>query len=91
LNKVVGEKLLEAIVQHLKDCGEQLDLEIAEALQLPLEDVRSAVQELSAKGAVMTCFVTRYRDGQKIEGWSCRPAGFIPSAAPGRKPGPPKT
>lgn len=77
---------MQAIVQHLKTCGEQLDAEIAEALQLSLESVRAAVQELAAKGAVMACFVTRYRDGEKFEGWTCRISGFIPPAAPGRKP-----
>lgn len=80
-----------AIIQHLKLHGEQLDADIAEALQLPLEQVRADMRELSAKGAVMMCFVTRYRDKKKIEGWACRVAGFIPPAAPGRKPGSPQS
>jgi len=81
---------LEVIIQHLKDYGEQFDTEIAEALNLSLDQVRTAVKSLSAKGTVMSCFVTRYHGGEKIEGWSCRPSGFIPQAAPGRKPGAPK-
>jgi len=82
---------VEAIIQHLKICGEQLDTEIAEALDLSVDQVRAAVKELAAKGVVMSCFVTRYPQGKKVEGWSCRMAGFIPPAAPGRKPSPPKT
>jgi hypothetical protein len=78
---------LEKILEFLKLNGEQLDDDIANALRLPLEQVRSELQELSAKGAVMTCFVTRFRGGKKIEGWSGRVAGFTPQAAPGRKPG----
>ena len=82
---------MQAIIEHLKLHGEQLDADIAQALHLPLEQVRADMQELSAKGAVMTCFVTRYRDGKQIQGWACRVAGFIPTAAPGRKPGPAKS
>jgi hypothetical protein len=82
---------LRAIIEHLKLNGEQLDADIAEALQLPLEQVRVDIQELSAKGAVMTCFVTRYRDGKEIQGWACRVAGFIPPSAPGRRPSPAKS
>lgn len=78
---------MDAIIEHLKVCGEQLDADIATALHLPLHEVRSAVEELSANGKVMSCFVTRYNHGKKLEGWSCRLSGFIPSAAPGRKSG----
>ena len=49
------------------------------------------LHDLSAKGEVMTCFVTRFREGRKIEGWSCRVAGFTPPLSPGRKPNPPKS
>jgi hypothetical protein len=76
-----------AIIAHLKLSGEQLDAEIAEALQLPLEQVRADMQQLSARGAVMTCLVTRYRAGKKIEGWTCRVAGFVPHGAPVNRPG----
>jgi len=41
---------------------------------------------LSARGEVMTCRSTRYLDGKKVEGLLCRIAGYIPPAAPGRKP-----
>jgi len=82
---------LETILQYLKLHGEQLDADLATALQLPLERVRAELHELSAKGDVMTCFVTRFRGGKKIEGWSSRVAGFTPPASPGRKPNPTKS
>jgi hypothetical protein len=81
---------LETILQYLKLNGEQLDMDLARELQLSLDEVRADIKDLSAKGAVMSCFVTRYRDGERIEGWTCRVSGFIPPAAPGRKTGPTK-
>jgi len=82
---------LESILEYLKLHGEQLDADIAEALRLPLAKVRDQLQYLSAKGDVMSCFVTRFKGGRRIEGWACRPAGFVPPAAPGRKPSPTKS
>lgn len=82
---------MEAIIDYLRLHGEQLDADIAEALQRPLEEVRSDIRALSAKGAVMSCFVTRFRDGTTVEGWTCRISGFIPPPAPGRKRGPTKS
>jgi predicted ArsR family transcriptional regulator len=77
---------LATILEYIKLHGEQLDSDLAEALGLPLKQVRAHIQDLHAKGDIMTCFVTRYRNGRKFEGWACRAAGFIPSAAPGRRP-----
>jgi hypothetical protein len=77
---------LQEILKYLKDRGEQLDSEIATATGLPLESVRRHVSALSARGEVMTCQSTRFSDGKKIEGLLCRIAGYIPPAAPGRKP-----
>ena len=82
---------METILQYLKLNGEQLDADIAKALRLPLERVRTELQDLSAKGEVMTCFVTRFQGGRRIEGWSCRVAGFTPPVSPGRKPNPTKS
>lgn len=79
---------LETILQYLKLHGEQLDSDLAAELQLPLEQVRAELHDLSAQGRVMTCYVTRFREGKKIEGWTSRVAGFTPPAAPGRKPSP---
>jgi hypothetical protein len=82
---------LEAIIQYLRNNGEQLDADIADAIDLPLKQVQAEMRTLSAKGTVMSCFVTRYREGTKTEGWAYRLAGFIPPHAPGRKPTPPQS
>ncbi|HZV54577.1 MAG TPA: FaeA/PapI family transcriptional regulator [Rhodocyclaceae bacterium] len=75
------------ILQHLKKYGQQLDAEIAAATGIPLSQVRLSLSDLSAQGQISRCSVTRYKDGKPIEGMLCRVAGFIPPAAPGRKPG----
>ena len=77
---------MQEILKYLKDRGEQLDSEIAAATGMPLESVRRHVSALSARGEVMTCQSTRFSDGKKVEGLLCRIAGYIPPAAPGRKP-----
>ena len=77
---------MQEILKYLKDRGEQLDSEIAAAMGMPLESVRRHVSALSARGEVMTCQSTRFSDGKKVEGLLCRIAGYIPPAAPGRKP-----
>ena len=73
------------ILQYLKAHGERLDTEIAEATGLSLSKVRAYLSELAAKGEIMACHSTKFDKGRKIEGISCRLAGFIPPAAPGRK------
>jgi len=77
---------LQEILKYLKDRGEQLDSEIATAVGMPLESVRRHVSALSARGEVMTCQSIRFNDGKRVEGLLCRIAGYIPPAAPGRKP-----
>jgi DNA-binding IclR family transcriptional regulator len=77
---------MKAILQYLKNHGEQLDTEIAGATGISLATVRLHVSELAAQGEVMACHSIRYEKGKKIEGISCRLAGYIPPAAPGRKP-----
>jgi len=74
------------ILQYLKNHGEQLDNEIASATGISLATVRSHLSELAIKGEVMTCHSIRFEKGRKIEGMSCRLVGYIPPAAPGRKP-----
>ena len=73
------------ILKYLKTNGERLDTDIAEATGLTLAKVRTQLAELAAKGEIMVCHSTRFEKGKKIEGISCRLAGFIPPAAPGRK------
>ncbi|MDP3088145.1 MAG: FaeA/PapI family transcriptional regulator [Methylotenera sp.] len=75
-----------SILQYLKKHGQQVDWEIAAAIGLPLSQVRSTLTELSARGEISRCSVTRFSDGQPVEGMLCRIAGTIPPQAPGRKP-----
>jgi len=74
------------ILQYLKKNGQQLDLEIAAATGIPLTRVRISLSELSARGEISRCNVTRFDDGKAIEGMLCRIAGTIPPKTPGRKP-----
>ena len=74
------------ILQYLKKHGQQLDSEIAAATGIPLSQVRIAISDLSARGEISRCNVTRFSNSKAVEGLLCRVAGFIPPAAPGRKP-----
>ena len=76
---------MHGILQYLKQHGEQLDSEIAEATGMSLESVRLAVSNLSAKGDVMVCRSTRFKNGKAVEAVLCRVAGYIPPSSPGRK------
>ena len=77
---------MKEILQYLKNNGEQLDTEIAGATGISLANVRRYLSELAINGDVMTCHSIRFEKGKKVEGMSCRLAGYIPPAAPGRKP-----
>ena len=75
------------ILQYLRNHGEQLDAEIAKALDLPQAQVERQLSELSAAGEVICCHVTRYYGAKKVEGMSYRLSAHVPPRAPGRKPG----
>lgn len=75
------------ILQYLKKNGQRMDLEIAQATGIPLSKVRVSLTDLSARGEISRCSVTRYTDGKMVEGMLCRIAGSIPPKTPGRKPG----
>jgi predicted ArsR family transcriptional regulator len=79
------------ILHCLKKHGERLDSEIAAEMGIPLATVRKGLTGLAATGAVVTCSLTRFEGGRRIEGWLCRVSGYIPPAAPGRKPKAPPT
>lgn len=74
------------VLQHLKKHGQLLDSEISASTKIPLEQVREAIDELSRQGEISLCSVTRFRNGQPVEGVQCRISGYYPPAAPGRKP-----
>ena len=73
------------ILQYLKNNGERLDAEIAQAAGISLSKTRAYLAELAAKGESMAYHSTRFEDGEKTEGIRCRLAGFTPPAKPGRK------
>ena len=83
-----GSVSLTEILDFLRKQGERLDSEIAEEMGIPLETVRQRLSALAASGVVVTCNLTRYKDGERVDGWLCRISGFIPPAAYGRKPKP---
>ena len=74
------------ILQYLHKHGQRLDSEIAKATGIPLTTVRISLSDLSARGEISRCSVTRFNDGKSIEGMLCRIAGTIPPKAPGPKP-----
>ena len=63
-----------------------MDFEIAKGMGLTLEKVREKAAELSAAHEIIVCKLIRYEGSKKVEGWLCRLSGYIPPAAPGRKP-----
>ena len=76
---------MQDVLQCLKKHGQRLDLEIAKEMGLPLALVRQHVASLAATGAVITCSLTRFEDGKRIDAWQCRVSGYVPPVAPGRK------
>lgn len=75
------------VLQYLKKHGQLLDSEIAAAMGIPLSQVRSSLSDLSQRGEISQCSVTRFNNGKAVEGLLCRVSGYIPPAAPGRKAG----
>ncbi|HRF29920.1 MAG: transcriptional regulator [Rhodocyclaceae bacterium] len=74
------------VLDHLKKHGQLLDLEIANAIKIPLADVRAALSELSAQQEISMCSVTSFKNGKPVEAIQCRIFGYFPKPAPGRKP-----
>ncbi len=77
---------MKEILNFLKNNGEQLDTDIAGATGISVANVRLHLSKLAAQGEIMSCHSIRFEKGKKIEGISCRLVGYIPPAAPGRKP-----
>ena len=73
------------VLQCLKKYGQRLDLEIAHETGVPLATVRQRLAALAATGAVITCNLTRFDKGKRIEALQCRVSGYTPPLAPGRK------
>ncbi|WP_294249343.1 hypothetical protein [Propionivibrio sp.] len=79
--------MIASILKYLRANGEQLDADIALALNIPMAQLKTHVAHLSNSGDVICCKVTRFIEGKKIEGISCRLSCDLPAPARGRKPG----
>ena len=81
-SEVLGvHRLRKNLIQHAKGNV----LEIAAGTGLALSTVHATLISLSERGEISSCNVTKFIDGQPVEGLLCRIAGTIPPAAPGRK------
>ena len=59
---------MQEIMQYLKANGQRFDSEIAAATGLSLAKVRRSISDLSARGEISKCSVTRFStDGEKVE------------------------
>jgi DNA-binding IclR family transcriptional regulator len=74
------------ILLCLTKYGQRLDLELAKETGVPLAKVRQRLAELAATGAIITCNLTRFEHGKRIDALLCRMSGWVPPPAPGRKP-----
>jgi len=73
------------IINCLKKHGQLLDLEISEETGIPLSTVRFSLSDLSERGEISRCSVTRYDNGKPVKGSLCRIAGFSPTFSMSRK------
>jgi predicted ArsR family transcriptional regulator len=73
------------ILQCLKKHGQRLDSEIASEMGLPIASVRQQLARLAATGAIVTCNLSRFEHGKRIDAMQCRVSGYFPPASPGRK------
>ena len=73
------------ILNCLKKHGQRLDAELAKETGVPLAKVRQHLAEVAATGAVVTCSLTRFEQGKRIDGMLYRMSGWVPPPAPGRK------
>jgi len=75
------------IITYLKKHGESLDADIANEVGLSLQKLLPLLDDLTAKGDIMSYQSTKFINGKPMVGMRCRVSGFIPKAAPGRKSG----
>ncbi len=73
-------------LQCLKRHGQRLDLEIARETRVPLATVRAHLAALADRREAVVCKTIQFENGRQVEAWQGRVSGFVPPAAPGRKP-----
>ena len=72
-------------LQFLKKYGQRLDIEIAKEMGVPLATVRQRLSRLAVTGEIVTCNLSRFEHGKRIDAVQCRVSGYFPPAAPGRR------
>ena len=75
-------------LQCLKKHGQRLDREIAHELRMTVAAVRQHLTALADSRQAIVCKTIQFENGKQIEAWQGRVSGFVPPAAPGRKPKP---
>lgn len=75
-----------SILEHIRKHGQLRDADIANALGIGIGQVRSSLDDLSLRGQIACCDVTRYNNGKPIKEVLVRVSGYVPPAAPGRRP-----
>jgi hypothetical protein len=73
------------IINCLKKHGQLLDREISEETGIPLASVRHSLSDLSERGEISRCSVTRFDNGKPVKGSLCRIAGYAPSFSTNRR------
>src|SRR3954471_3404515 len=81
-----GHRAMTETLQCLKKHGQRLDLEIAKEMRMPLATVRAHLTALADRREAIVCKTIQFENGRQIEAWQGRVSGFVPPAAPGRKP-----
>ncbi len=74
------------IINCLKQHGQLLDHEISEETGIPLTSVRHSLSDLSERGEISRCSVTRFKSGKPIKSLLCRIAGYSPNWSTRKKP-----
>ena len=75
-------------LQCLKKHGQRLDLEIAKEMRVSLATVRQHLTALAEAREAIVCKTIQFENGRQVEAWQGRVSGYMPPAAPGRKPKP---
>lgn len=73
------------LLKYLKKHGERFDMDIAEGTGMSIAIVRQYLAELAAKHEVVTYHTTRFVEGNKVVGVTCRLAAYTPPSSTGRK------
>ena len=66
------------ILDCLKKYGQRSDVEIAKETGVPLATVRAQLASLAAAGEIITCTLTRFEKGKRLDAWECRVSGYVP-------------